>query len=214
MTRIADLDFHEPGALFRGDGGGVAVIRRQPFEAGSAWAQVVEPGAGITAPYLLLIRRSGGIVDGELIAEDDVAAVSGDAEAVRPDRIDRDARLTLLGTFTEMQDAAAARRADTEGGRKLRADNEAIAGASFEVIGVIDDRRWRVRVGPTLASGTTLECHADDGELRLLETTAERAVLERARTGGVVITASFSERRRFGGMRTRTIDVQLGPRER
>lgn len=214
MTRIADLDFDEPGALFRGDGSGVAVIRRQPFEAGSAWARVIEPGAGITASYLLLTRRSGGIVDGVLVAEDDVAAVSGDADAARPDRVDRDRRLSLLGAFTEMQDATAAREADSGGGRKIRADNAAIASAAFEVVGVADDRRWRVRVGPTLASGTTLECHADDGELRLLDTTAERAVLERARTEPVVVTASFSERRRFGGMRTRTIDVQLGPGER
>ncbi|MHC2998442.1 hypothetical protein [Microbacterium sp. HJ5] len=214
MTRIADLAFPHRAALFRGDGGGVAVIDRQEFDQGSAWARVVEPGAGITAAYLLLVRRSGGVAGGEIVAEDEVAAVAGDAEDLPRDGIAGDPRLTALGAFTEMADAAAARRADRATAEKTDAANAAIAAASFPVAGRFDGRRWRVRVGPTLASGTTtLECHGDDGELRLVKTSADRGALERARSEPVTVTGTYSERRLLGGMRTRSIEVELRPDE-
>lgn len=215
MTRVADVDLPVSAALFRGDGGGVAVIRREAeFDGGLAWARVVEPGAGIDAGYLLLVRRSGGVVDGTLVAEDEVAAVDGDADSARPHAIAGDPRLTALGAFTEMTDVEAARRADRASGEKLRAGNAAIAEQSFVVSGAMSGRRWTVRVGPTLRSGTTLECHDGDGELRLVETSADRATLERARSAAVTVTGVYSERRLLGGMRPRTIEVELRPEER
>ena len=214
MTRIADLDFPHRAALFRADGGGVAVIARQEFSGGAAWARVIEPGAGISAGYLLVVRRSGGIVDGTTVAEDEVAAMPGDAPAVSAGSIADDPRAVALGAFTEVADADVARRLDRAAGEKADAARAAIAAASFEVGADFDGRRWRVRVGPTLAGGTTLECHAADGELRLVKTSADRAALERSRTEPVTVTGTYSERRLIGGMRTRSIEVELRPDER
>lgn len=214
MRRVDELEFAYPAALFRGDGSGVAaILRDRRIQDGSCWARVTSPGAGITADFIHLERRSGGVVDGVLISEDQVAAVAGGADARPPRRIDLDARLTSLGAFTEVADAVYAEGADIADGAALRAARAAIDVASFHALGWMDGRSWRVRVGPTLAGGTTLECHADDGELRLLNTDAARELLERARVEPVIVAASYRGRGRFGGRRTRTAQVRLRPEQ-
>lgn len=213
MTRIRDLDFAYGAALFRGDGGGVAVIRRdRPFDEGSCWARVDVPGAGITAEFLRLDRRSGGSVEGHVVVEDEAGAVSGDADDAPPAPHDSDPRLTVVGTLFEVEDADYARRADATSGAAQREANARIAADAFEVRGSMDGRSWSVRVGPTRHGRTTLECHAEDGELRLIDTTAPRAELERARQEPVTVSATLIVRRPLlGGSRTRTIEVALAP---
>ena len=213
MTRIRERTFVHPAALYRGDGGGIAVIARdRPFDEGSCWARIVSPGAGIDGEFLWLDRRSGGQTDGHVVAEDLVRTISGDEEDAPPPPHRPDSRLQDVGTFFEVEDAGYAREADAASGATLRAANARIAAAAFDVRGVMDGRVWRVRVGPTLRGTTTLECHADDGELRLLRTEADRVVLERATAEPVTVSAVFTERGPGRHRsRTRTIEVALAP---
>lgn len=219
MTRVRELNFAYVSALYRGDGGGVAVILRdRPFDEGSCWARVESAGTGITAEFIRIERRSGGLVDGNVVVEDQVWAVSGDADDAPPSPQVQDPRLTGLGEFGEIEDVDYARKADAESGARLVKAGKRIAANSFEVRGTMDGRSWRVRVGPTLAAGTSLECHADDGEVRVVATSAPRTALEHARVEPITVPATFIERRErlFGGFRTRTraLEVTLAPDRR
>ena len=207
---IGELHYAYPAALFRGDGSGVVEILRDRAH-GSCWARVIEPAAGITAGYLYLERRSGGEIDRVLVVEDEVAAVDESADATLPERVDLDDRLRSLGAFTEVADLGYARDADRAGRLKLEHAKARIAAASFTVLGELDGRTWQVRVGPTIHSGTTLECRSDDGETRLLETSVPREVLEHARTGPVTADATTRVRGLFGRLRTHAVQIGLRP---
>lgn len=218
MTAIRNLNFVHRSALYRGDGGGVAVILRDRPFPGSCWARVESAGAGITAEFLRLDSGSGGPTDGHIVVEDQLWAVSGDADDGAPSPHDPDPRLTALGSAFETDDVPYAREADAATGVRQAEANERIAANSFNVRGTMDGRSWRVRVGPTRMDGTSLECQADDGEVRVVDTTATRAALERARMEPITVTATFIERRRrlLGGFdsRTRTLEVTLLPDDR
>lgn len=214
MTRVDELAFPFSSALYLGEGAGIAVIdRATPFEEGSSWARVSIAGPRIGVPFLYLERRAGGYLDGRLVVEDQVFAVSGNADSGPVTRSDLDPRLTSLGAFGEVEDADFARRADAESGDKLRAAERSIRENTFAVLGWLDGRPWRVVVGPTLPDGTTvLLCDGDGGRFRRLTTSEPRSTLERARTEPVQIPSTELERRRIrGGVRTRAVSVTLAP---
>lgn len=217
MTRISDLNFAHTSALFRGDGGGVAVILRDRPFPGSCWARIETPGAGITAEFIRLDSRMGGPVDGHIVVEAQLWAVSGDADDAPPLPTGSDARLTGIRSAFEVEGVAYARRADAESGARLLEDNARIAANSFEVRGSMEGRTWLVSVGPTVSGATSLVCRTDGGELRRLLTSAPRSELERAREEPVTVPATYidRERRPFGGIRlsTRTIQAILSPKE-
>ncbi|GAA1782009.1 hypothetical protein [Agromyces lapidis] len=204
MTRVRDLDFVVRSALYAPDGSGAAEIERTEDVAGGCWSRVTVAGGGLDG-YLHIRHR----------ADEEVFAVDGDADSAPPrdGRTDLDGRLRPLGAFFPAASLADARREAETLRERLRAQNEAIRASTFEVSGLVDGRSRRVRVGPTVAGRTSLECLADEREgTRVMYTSAERAELERAQRGPVEIEATFTERRPVvGGMRTRSVMVSLSP---
>lgn len=209
MTSLAHLDYGHTAALYRGDGSGIAVIARDRGE-GACWARVVESGAGIPEGYLHLYSRYSGEVDGRLIIENEVTAVPGTTAPGPPDALGATADGRSLGTYFEEADPEHARRADAALAEESRAGAARIAAQSFDVSGAMDDRTWRVRVGPTHDGRTSLTCQAE-GELRVLYTTAARELLDSARSRPVAVSATYSRRRRFGAPRARDVTITLSP---
>lgn len=182
MTRIDELDFRYPAALFRGDGSGIAVIARTaPVGSGPAWARVVEPGAGVDAVYVHLSSHAGDTV---------VYAVDGRAHTGPVGDPHLDPRLRSVGERFELADIDQARREDSAAGEKLGAARTAIDTSTFEVEGLHDGRRWSVSVGPPLHGETTLVLSDGRGNIRHLGTTAPRTALERARATPIRVEAT------------------------
>jgi hypothetical protein len=204
--RVDELDFRHPAALYRGDGSGVAVIRRTTaVGTGPAWAEVVQPGAGLDSRYLFLEYHSGDV---------QVHTVSGDAAADLPAEPHRDPRLTAVGAWFEESDPDTATVADVAAAEKLHSSRAAIKAASFVVDAELEGRRWSATVGPTAFGTTSLVLRGEDG-LRQLDTAAPRPDLERARTEAVQIEATeMVDRGRFDfrtGRKTRAVQLTLRP---
>lgn len=199
--RVSELTFDRSLALYRGDGGGAAAVRL----AGElpTWAQVETPGAGIPAGFLYLTVHSSDI---------QVFSTSGDADAAPPQRTDADARFTALGAYFHAPDLPGAQARDAELAARTRASMDRIRSESLTVRAQTPWGPGTVKVGPTLAGETRLECHGDDGQLRLLTTIVPRHALERARMAPVTITVGYkTPRRMLGGMAARTAQITLSP---
>lgn len=201
--RIDELSFPHPAALYRGEGEGVAVVRRHTaVGSGPSWAHVVESADGIPGGFVYLEYHAGSV---------QVFSVDGAAAAELPGRADLDPRLHALGEFIEGADADAARADDASLGRSRTAARDTIRAATFHLAAVVDGVRWAAEVGPA-AFGTTSLVLTSAGLTRVLETDADRAVLEGARQSPTQISATESVARRFGsGRTTRTVTVDLEP---
>jgi len=203
--RIDELTYDHPAALYRGDGAGVAPIRRHaPLSAGPGWARVDAPAAGLDAGYVYVVPHAGA-----------VAVFRADAAMpATVDRPDLDPRLTSCGEYFELSDADAARAADTELAARSDAANAAIRAATFTLPARVDGIRTAVEVGPTAFGSTTLVLRDEDGRVRHLKTAAPRGDLERARITAVRVEAVESiPRRLLGGTRARPVSIELGPLE-
>jgi|GEM_PF-6618016 len=201
--RIDELSFPHPAALYRGEGEGVAVVRRHaPLDAGPSWAHVVESADGIPDGFVYLEYHAGSV---------QAFSVDGGAAADLPGRADLDPRLHPLGEYIEGSDVDAARADDASLGRSRTAARDAIRAGTFRVVAVLDGVRWAAEVGPA-AFGTTSLVLTGTGRTLVLETDADRAVLEGARQAPTRISATESVARRFGSGRTRrTVIVDLEP---
>lgn len=199
MTRIDELSFGRPLALYRGTGDGVATVSLSGDLP--TWARVDRSGAGIASGYVYLVAHAGDI---------QVYGVSGTADSRRPERTDVDARLTPLGACFSAPDAASALTEDTALAARTRISEELIRERSFMAHGETPWGPATVRVGPTHAGKTVLECHLASGGLRLLSTIASRPALEGALLAPVTITVEYrAPRRLWGGMASRTAKVTL-----
>ncbi|WP_336644511.1 hypothetical protein [Microbacterium sp. USHLN186] len=199
MTRIDQLAFSRPLALYRGTGDGVAVVSLSGDLP--AWARVDRSGAGIASGYVYLIAHAGEI---------QVYGVSGSAHSGPPERTDEDPRLTPLGACFSASDAASAMAEDTALAARTRASMELIRERSFMAHAETPWGPATVRVGPTHAGETILECHLAHGDLKLLSTIVPRHTLEGALVAPVTITVGYrTPHRLWGGMAARTAKVTL-----
>lgn len=206
MTRIDELDFAFPAALYRGERDDVAVIRRNvPVDAGPTWAVVVEPGAGIEPGHLFIQYHSG---------EAHVWTVEGTADAKLPHEAHLDGRLSSIGAFFEQADVAAARRAASDLHERSEAQSDVVRANTFIVQTTLDGRTWEVSVSPTIQGKTRLVL-SRAGTIRHLVTAVPRPDLERAQTEPVRIEATERVDRPWFDLRTgrkaRTVTLTLGP---
>lgn len=204
MTRVDQSRFTLASALYRGTEAGVARITRESAP-GPSWARVTDPGAGLSSEYLYLEQHSGMTI---------VYSVDGAADAAPPHTAHRDARLTAVGQFFELEDPYAAERANEALVHKLNRDNAAIHADTFSLSGREGTAQWRVEVSPTAFGRTSLVLRDPSGTTRVLTTTEPRSTLETARTSETIVTATEMINRRLGaGRKERSVSLTLGPAE-